>query len=152
MRFYECKTVSDGSSERFFLVVQMPETEAVDVEIPAELKEEIDELQREYWRLEKREQRHTVHIEAIPECFIPQRTAENPEDLLIQQHNAHAVCSALSQIPVKQQRRLVLRYVFDLPIKKIAKIEQCSERSVKYSLRLAKDNLKDLLGEDFLER
>lgn len=152
MKSYECRIDSEGANKRIILVVRQPESEEIDVEVSANIKEAIDDLQREYWRLEKREQRHTVHIEAIPECFIPHdRFAESPEALMLKKHDAQQVTQALSQIPIKQQRRLMLRYVFELPIKKIAKIENCSERSVKYSLSLAKKNLKDLLGDDFLD-
>lgn len=151
MRFYECRTEGAGDEERFFIIMKTSQQRAIEVEVPRLLKDELDDLQREYWKQEKREQRHTVHIEAIPDCYLPHSAFTNsPESALVKKLIAGELEDALLQIPTKQQRRFILRHVFDIPIRKIASIEKCSERAVKYSIELAKKNLKDILGEDFL--
>ncbi len=40
-----------------------------------------------------------------------------------------------------------MKHFHGLKIKDIAKVENCSERSIKYSLSLAKENLNEILGE-----
>ena len=58
--------------------------------------------------------------------------------------------SALAEIPDKQRRRFILRHEHRMSLKEIARLEGCSERAVKYSIALAKKNLKDILEGDFL--
>ena len=74
------------------------------------------------------------------------RLVKSPEQLLIERLEAEELQRAIRSIPAVQQRRFLLRYAIDLPIKRIAQIEGCSERAVKYSLALARKNLKEILS------
>lgn len=151
MRFYGLQSKIIDSTCHYYAQINDVSGNATEIEIDCDLYDALVDLQREHWKLDKREQRHTVHLDAIPECYLPQTCYEdNPETILIDRLIREDVSNAFSQIPVKQQRRLVLRHIYDLPIKEIAKIEGCSERSIKYSLKLGKDNLRDILGKDFL--
>ena len=109
---------------------------------------EIQELQREIWRLDRRESRHCVHLENVPDCFLPhEKLVDTPECVVIRKMESELLESALLRLSEKQRRRFVLRYVYDWSIKRIARYERCSDRSIKYSLSLAKRNLKSALAE-----
>lgn len=151
MHFYDVRAEVLNREVKYFADFLFPNYGMVSVEISETIKNELIDLQREFWRLEKREQRHAVHLEAIPEVFLQNsRTAITPEDALMKKLDSRVFISSFLQLPLKQQRRMLLRYVYDLPIKTIAELENCSDRAIKYSLKLAKKNLKDILGEDFL--
>ena len=62
-RFYEWKTVGDGS-DRCVVTIKTDARNAREVEAPREVCNLLDDLQREYWRLERREARHSWHLEA----------------------------------------------------------------------------------------
>ena len=150
MPFYRKWTQGEGSKKRYFIIVTLPNGEDVDVEVKKAIADALDELQRESWLLRKRDQRHGAHLDAIPEHMLPARSyVPSPERLLLEQEASDDLAAAFMQIPAKQRRRMLMRHVFGLPAKEIAKIERCSVRSVNCSLRLAKKNLRDLLGDDF---
>ncbi|WP_245865063.1 RNA polymerase sigma factor [Eggerthella timonensis] len=119
----------------------------VDIEVSETIYEEIGSLQREFWRIERREARHTYHIEQMSDCDLPySRLIKSPEQLLMERLETDEIRQALQKIPPLQLRRFLLRHLIDLPIKQIAQIEGCSERAIKYSLALARENLKELLS------
>ena len=74
------------------------------------------------------------------------RLTKSPEQLLIEQLESDDIWQAFHKIPPIQQRRFLLRHLDSIPIKQIAQIEGCSERAIKYSLALARKNLKELLS------
>lgn len=146
MYFYKTYSIQDLSGEQFFAIVELPTGEFATVEISKDLKEALDDLQREYWKYEKREQRHTVHIENIPEALLPREALhESPESAYLRKLQTARVIDAFLQIPEKQRRRMIMRYCLDYSVKKIARIECCSDRAIKYSIALAKKNLKNIL-------
>lgn len=57
------------------------------------------------------------------------------------------ILDALEQIPEVQRRRFLLRYLLDYHVRDIASIEGCSTRAVKYSIALAKKNLRQILED-----
>lgn len=150
-KIYETKAVQDGDQTDYLVLVKRPDGTIVEEPVSKELYEELRSLQRELWRLDKREQRHCVHLDAIPEFYHPRncKTAD-PESALIESCLVQEIWNAFGQLPIKQQRRAALRFICDLPIAQIAALESCSERAIKYSLKLAKRNLLDILGDDFM--
>lgn len=147
-RFYEAKSETRKSGTTYSISFKASDDSLIEVPVTKCVYDLIDELQREYWRLERRESRHCVHIEAIPERFIPQSSyQDDPEQELIREYEQRALRSLLGQIPEKQRRRFLMRYEDGLSSKEIAEVEGCTERSVQYSLMLAKSNLRDLLNE-----
>lgn len=147
-RFYEAKSETCESGTAYSVILKTPSERLIEVPVDKRVYDLIDELQKEYWRLERRESRHCVHLEAIPEFFVPHdRFQDGPEQELIREYEHLALRSLLEQIPEKQKRRFLMRYEDELTTKEIANIENCTERSVQYSLTLAKSNLRDLLED-----
>ena len=148
-RFYETDIESVNQSTKIFTVRFTDSTgNVVRVQVSRKVFDLIQELQREFWRTERRESRHCVHLDAIPDRFIPHNNhVLDPEEMLIQEYEHKALRSMLDQIPEKQKRRFIMRYEYCLSSKEIAEIENCSERSIQYSLMLAKNNLRDILDD-----
>lgn len=151
-KFYETEILEDGDSVEYFILVNNANGTVKKQPISEELYHELNALQREFWKLEKREQRHTVHLDAIPEYHFPHASvSQQPENVLLAKLQGSEIDNAFGMLTPKQQRRLVLRFIFDLPIKEIANIEHCSERAVKYTLKMAKERIKAVLGPDYLK-
>lgn len=145
-RFYNTSVEECGCAPSYRVSIATPNGK-VDIAISEALYGEINSLQREFWRTERRESRHTLHIEQMKDYDLPHaRLVKSPEQLLIERLEAEELQRAIRSIPAVQQRRFLLRYAIDLPIKRIAQIEGCSERAVKYSLALARKNLKEILS------
>ncbi len=49
------------------------------------------------------------------------------------------------ELPEVQRRRFLLHYLEQVPVKVLARMEGCSDRAVKYSLALARKNLRKAL-------
>lgn len=146
-RFYGKRIDEDGSEPRYLVTIACNGV-ATEIEVAKIVYDALDEMQREHWRLERRESRHTRHIEMMTERDLPRTAyAKDPEQLLIEQVEATEIKTALRSIPILQQRRFLLRHLIGLTIKQIAEIEGCSDRAVKYSLVLARENLRNLLSE-----
>lgn len=147
-RFYKKRTSVDSEGIHYYVSVDGSSGNTVEIEVDEELIEELDDLQREFWRLERRESRHTVHMECIPDCYLPHDMfCVTPEDLLIKQLESIQLIQMLNEIPDTQRRRFLMRHLIGLSIKEIANIEGCSRRAIDYSLNLAKHNLRELLSE-----
>lgn len=149
-RFYG-KSVSGSDGEARYLVsVPTPTRGEVEVEVPREVYELLDEMQREYWRLERRESRHSWHIEDMRESDLPhEKYVETPEQLMMRRLDDETIRAALLGLPEVQRRRFLLHYLGQLPVKAIACMEGCSDRAIKYSLALARKGLRErLTGED----
>lgn len=146
-RFYGKSVVGDGAQASFRLAIARPDGTRVEIEVSEALFEEVDELQREFWRIEKRESRHTSHIEMMAERELPHaRCVKDPEQLLMEKLETERIREALLRIPAIQARRLLLHSVFDLSVRQIAEAEGCSMRAVKYSLARARRNLAKILA------
>lgn len=108
----------------------------------------IDDMQREHWRLERRESRHSWHIEDMRESDLPYgKHVAMPEQLAMQRMDDEALGRALAALPEVQRRRFLLHHLEGLPVKAVARMESCSDRAVKYSLALARKNLRETLGK-----
>lgn len=146
-RFYDKRIDPNCPDVKYLISIMQVGGQRVEIEVPKQVYDELDDLQREYWRQEKSESRHTRHIEMMRECDLPhERYTKDPEQLLIEQIESLEIQKALHQIPLVQQRRFLLRHFIGLSIKQIAWLEGCSERAVNYSLIRARDNLQEILS------
>lgn len=145
--FYE-KRIEGGHPDPRYLVTIARNGGRAEVEVSKAVYEALDDMQREHWRLERRESRHSSHMEVVPERYLPRSAfGKSSEQILIEQFEAEEMKEALRSIPALQQRRFLMRYLIGLPIKQIASIEGCSDRAVKYSIAVARKNLRKLLSE-----
>lgn len=63
-RFYDGYIVGSGQDLSYFVMVMNSSGCLEEVEVSRRVFDEIDELQREFWRIERREARHSVHLRA----------------------------------------------------------------------------------------
>lgn len=145
-RFYGKPVPAPGMAADYQILIEAPGTESVLIEVSKELSEHLESLQREHWKLERRESRHSVHMEAIPECFLPHSCrTKSPEQLLIEQIDGAEIVKALCQIPITQRQRFLMRHLVGLSVKQIAALDGCSARAIEYSILAARKNLQEIL-------
>jgi RNA polymerase sigma factor (sigma-70 family) len=146
-RFYEKRLELDAEKYRCFVSITQTNSQRVEIEVTKPVYDALDDLQRDHWRQERSESRHTCHIEMMRESELPHyKYSKDPEQLLIEQIEATEIQQALHSLPLIQQKRFLLRHLIGLTIKQIAQLEGCSERAVKYSLKLARENLREMLS------
>ena len=75
---------------------------------------------------------------AIPREF----TTKSSEKEFMEKYEKEKLWKAVNSLPEKQRRRIVLRFYYRLKISQIAKIENCSESSVKELIERALKNLR----------
>ena len=78
---------------------------------------------------------------AIPREF----TSKSSEKEFMEKYEKEKLWKAVNSLPEKQRRRIILRFYYGLKISQIAKIENCSERGIKYTLLDALKNLKAMI-------
>ena len=78
---------------------------------------------------------------AIPREF----TSKSSENEFMEKYEKEKLWEAVNSLPEKQRRRIILRFYYGLKISQIAKIENCSERGIKYTLLDALKNLKAMI-------
>ena len=145
-RFYGRSTSDTESGTCYFVTISTPTYVEVEIEVPREVYELLDEMQREYWRLEKRESRHSWHIEDMNESDLPhEKYVQTPEQVMMHRVESAEIRSALMELPEVQRRRFLLHHLEQVPVKALARMEGCSDRAVKYSLALARKNLRKAL-------
>lgn len=149
-RFYEQGVKVELSEQFFWVEIDCATQGKRRVVVSKEVFNAILELQREHWRLEKRESRHTWHFEMMSEHDLARaQKSKDPGQILVEAYERAAIVRAILRIPEIQRRRFLLHYLHNLTLEQIAESEGCSHRAISYSLTLAKRNLRELLLEDF---
>lgn len=146
-RFYEQHKVAGSEAQRYFVAIKLPEC-TKETEVSKAVYEALDFLQKEHWRIERREARHVLHFEMMQNQIQQMGTsAQDPALLFIQRIEKNELWDALRSISPTQQRRFILHTLMELTVEEIASFEHCSTRAVKYSLALARKNLREILSE-----
>lgn len=108
------------------------------VAVGCDAADALDDLQREWWRIERREARHALSLDAM----LPQVLADsswNPEEMLARCYESKALARAVAALFLVQMKRLLIHDMALLPIREIAERGGgCSERAIKYSLHKAR--------------
>lgn len=147
-RFYERGNV-DEARGKYRIVVRTPDGKQVEIDLPRRVFEEIEELQREFWRIERREARHSLSLASMDEAAFSENNPEkDPERILVERLESEALLQAFQQIPAVQRRRFLLRHLVGMPTARIAEIEGCSDRAIRRSIGLARENLREILSFD----
>lgn len=147
-RFYDGYIVGSGQDLSYFVMVMNSSGCLEEVEVSRRVFDEINELQREFWRIERKEARHSVHLDAIPECYLPQdRLGKSSEQVFFEQIESAEIEAALARIPAIQRRRFLMRYLMGLTVRQIADLEGCSPRAILFTLSAARKNLRGILAE-----
>lgn len=121
----------------------------ISVEVTEEIADALESMQRETWRIERREARHTLSLDAMGPFVASTGPESEPGFALLSKCRTSELVAALAQLPAVQLRRLLMHAVAQLSIREIARREGCSERAVKYSLARARKRMKEILPEGF---
>lgn len=70
---------------------------------------------------------------------------EELEDYIIRKSTYEDLMVAISKLPIIQQRRIKMYYFYDMSSKEISIIENCSQHSVRVSIRRALEELEKIL-------
>lgn len=107
----------------------------------------LEDMRCEAWRIERREARHTLSLDAMGTSVASTGPELDPGFALMKHCQADELVGALDQLPEVQLRRLLVHAVARLPVREIARREGCSERAVKYSLARARRRMRALLTD-----
>ena len=107
---------------------------------------------KDYWKQiwQKRKSKKEDSYESLCEIYaknaIPREfTSKSSEKEFMEKYEKEKLWKAVNSLPEKQRRRIILRFYYGLKISQIAKIENCSERGIKYTLLDALKNLKAMI-------
>lgn len=129
--------------------IALSRNEAIETDVPPSIADAITEMKRESWRIERREKRHTLSLDAMASSPACSSHESHPELRLLRRCNDSELLRALFMLTGIQLRRLLMHAVTQLSIREIARREGCSERAVKYSLARARKRMKEILPEGF---
>ena len=107
----------------------------------------LEDMRREAWRIERREARHTLGLDAMGTSVASTGPESDPGIALMRRCRTDELAAALSRLPAVQLRRFLMHAVAQLPVREIARREGCSERAVKYSLARARRRMRALLTD-----
>lgn len=116
-------------------------------EISKELYEAFNSFELEDVKYLNELSRHIEHSE-VWESTLNMRALKQPEsveEIVLRKLQNELLHKAISKLPEKQKRRLILRYFYQLTYVEIAERERCSVRAVEYSVHEAIENLKKFL-------
>ncbi|WP_417230049.1 sigma factor-like helix-turn-helix DNA-binding protein [Thermophilibacter sp.] len=113
----------------------------------AAVADALRDMRREAWRIERREARHTLGLDAMGPSAASTGPESDPGFALMKHCQADELVAVLSRLPKVQLRRLLMHTVVRLPAREIARREGCSERAVKYSLARARRRMRALLTD-----
>ena len=145
-RFYDRELVG-GVADCAPIIVKVPDGSRVAVEVTADVSVALEDMQREAWRIDRREARHTLSLDAMDASVASTGPESDPGFALMRRCRTDELAAALARLPAVQLRRLLMHAVALLPVKEIARREGCSERAVKYSLARARRRMRELLGD-----
>ena len=132
-------------------VVEITDTNGKKVKV--EVNFEVWEFDKnDYWKQiwQKRKSKQEDSYEKLCEIYaknaIPREfTSKSSENEFMEKYEKEKLWKAINSLPEKQRRRIILRFYYGLKISQIAKIENCSERGIKYTLLDALKNLKAMI-------
>ena len=79
------------------------------------------EMRRAAWRIERREARHTLGLDAMGPSAASTGPESDPGFALMKRCQADELVAALSRLPKVQLRRLLMHTVVRLPVREIAR-------------------------------
>lgn len=137
-----------GSARGTVVIVAGPGGTPVPVEVDAAVAGALEDMRREAWRIDRREARNTLSLDAMRPSAAIADERMGPEAVLMRRCDSDVLLKALMLLPPIQLRRLLVHAVAQIPVKEIAARERCSERAIKYSLARAKTRMRMLLADD----
>lgn len=87
-RFYGKRIEKDRPDPRCLITIARNGSRA-EVEVSKAVYDALDDMQREHWRLERRESRHASNMEVVPKRYLPRSAfGKSSEQILIEQFEA----------------------------------------------------------------
>lgn len=86
MRQYRRDGTGQSADEACAVIVSLPEGKSVRVEVTSEVMDALDDLQREWWRIERGEARHVLHLELMSASMVPVDQTDGPEASMLRKH------------------------------------------------------------------
>ena len=128
-------------------------TDASGKKVKVEVNFEVWEFDKnDHWKQiwQKRKSKQEYSYENLCEIYaknaIPREfTSKSSENEFMEKYEKEKLWETVNSLPEKQRRRIILRFYYGLKISQIAKIENCSERGIKYTLLDALKNLKAMI-------
>ena len=100
-RFYESRNIDDSQAQ-YRIVVRTPDGKRTEINLPRQVFEGIEELQREFWRTERRETRHSLHLASMDEASLAPNNPEKDPELIFMEKLEFR--SAVSSVPADTRR------------------------------------------------
>ena len=156
-RIYKRRITEDKTGLHFYITVKCAQGHLTEVEVSESLFAELEAMQREIWRLDRQTRRFCEYLSRSEEEQSLRGTMRaagctaSPEDLFLERLRVDdlrvALIQALLALSPTQARRFLLHHGIGLTYRQIARIDRCSENSVKTSILLAKQGLRKILGK-----
>ena len=137
-----------GSARGTVVNVAGPGGASILVEVDSTVAGALEDMRREAWRIERREARHTLSLDAMGTCTAVADERMSPEAVLMRRCDSDGLLKTLTLLSPVQLRRLLMHAVAQVPVKEIAARERCSERAIKYSLARARRQMRALLTDE----
>jgi len=115
------------------------------VTVTVEVKELLAQSDRQIQSQRRQDRRrHTEYIDGLTFTTM----VDSPADLLEKMEQRQRLHAAMQTLTEKQRRRLILHFFHALSYRKIAKLENVSDRSVTDSVRQALNRLRKQLDTE----
>ena len=134
-----------GRKDRYFVSFTDGYGEFQRLEINEDVYSALADLNKNDRNLTRSDERNLEHSELTDETLI-KRAFKKPkgiEELILEKEMKKLFWQAVGELSDIQRKRLLLYYDYGLTLKEIAKMENCSIRAIKYSIDIAKKNLKE---------
>ena len=145
MNDYSLEIIKGKNGDKYFVSFTDGYGEFQRLEINKDIYSALFDLNRRDRNLTRSDERNLEHSELTDETLI-KRAFKDPkgiEELILEKEMKKLFWQAIGELPDVQRKRLLLYYDYGFSLKEIAKIENCSMPAIKYSIDIAKKNLKE---------
>lgn len=147
MKDYSLEKIKGRDKVKYYVSFTDGDGEFQRIEINLEIYSTLSDLNKDDRNLTRSDQRNLEHSE-LNEGSLNKRSFEKPkgvEEIILEKEMKKVFWKAIGELPEIQRKRLLLYYDYGFSLKEIAKIENCSIRSIQYSIEIAKKKLENNL-------
>lgn len=136
---------------RFMMYIEAQERK-MNVEIPPNVREEMLTIFRKEETYQRVRRYHNAYYSLDRDDGLENEisdVAPSPEEIVIHREEQGVLHAALMSLPAVQRRRVMLRFMYNMSIAQIARMEGVSWSAVERSLKRAIYRVKDHVKEYF---